>query len=308
MAAKKTPPPTFGTQLAGLVVRLVTQGRWLVVVLLFIGVLGVAWSLAWQRVRDRVLADESYQVAARDIRLTPSPPWIHSDVKTEVLRDASLDGKLSLLDDDLTKRLSSAFSLHPWVAKVHRVSKHHPSRVEVDLTYRQPVAMVEVTGGLLPIDGEGVLLPSEDFSPNEAKKYPRVARIESLPAGSVGSPWGDNHVLGAARIARVIGDRWHAFRLYRIQAPVRIGTAADVDAYTFELTTHAGTRILWGRPPGNEPTGEPSALEKIARLEQIVQNEGTLDGPAGHRTLDLRLPPQPPMRAANSRPPAKSPR
>lgn len=306
MAAKKTPPPSYGTQLAHLVVRLFTQGRWLVVAALVLGVLGVVWSLAWQRVRDRVLADGSYQVSARDIQLTPLPPWIHTDIKTEVLRDASLDGKLNLLDDELTKRLANAFSLHPWIAKVHRVSKHHPARVEVELTYRQPVAMVEVSGGLLPVDGDGVLLPSEDFSPNEAKKYPRVARIESLPSGSVGFVWGDTHVVGAAHIARVIGDRWHKLRLYRILAPQRVGAASDVDAYTFELATHAGTRVIWGRPPGNEPTGEPSALEKIAVLEQLAQSTGSLDSAAGTRTLDLRSPLMPRMRAADKRQPANT--
>ena len=39
---------------------------------------------------------------------------------------------LSILDDDLTGRIAAAFALHPWVAKVVRVTKHHPAGVDVE--------------------------------------------------------------------------------------------------------------------------------------------------------------------------------
>jgi hypothetical protein len=204
------------------------------------------------------------------------------------MRDASVDRSLSLLDDDLTKRLANAFSLHPWVARVERVSKHHPARVEVHLIYRRPVAMVEVSGGLLPIDEDGILLPSADFSPAEAKQYPRISRVESHPSGPVGTNWGDSGVSGGAKIASILGDRWKRLSLYRILAPVHTIADEYVDRYTYELTTHAGTRLLWGRPPGNEPTGEPKASEKVAQLEAILQRDGSLDGNAGPRIIDLR--------------------
>src|SRR5690606_21763453 len=163
------------------------------------------------------------------------PAWIHTDIKTEVIRDASLDGALSILDDGLTRRIANAFELHPWVARVHRVSKRHPARVEVDLVYRQPVAMVAVSGGLWPVDADGTLLPSEDFSPAEARKYPRIARVESHPANPAGKNWGDVHVVGAAQIARALAPHWQNLKLYRVLAPVRGLGTRDVDGYTYEL-------------------------------------------------------------------------
>lgn len=286
MSAKKSKPaPSSG--LFSMLVSMISRGRWFVVAALFLVVAAVGWRLAWNRVRGHVLTDRDYQLSPRDIVLSPLPPWIHTDLKTEVIRDASLDASLSILDEDLTKRLANAFSLHPWIARVNRVSKHHPARVEVDLLYRQPVAMVEVSGGLLPIDGEGTLLPSEDFSPAEAKKYPRVARIQTHPIGPVGTNWGDVSVAGAAQIAKLLDDRWLKLKLYRVLAPVR-GGSHDVDGYTYELLTHAGTRIIWGRPPGSEPTGELPALDKIALLERVVVEDGSLDGRGGPRLIDLR--------------------
>jgi hypothetical protein len=236
-----------------------------------------------------VLTDDDYRVTPEKIVIGDLPAWIHCDLKAEVMRDASLERSLSLLDEDLTKRLANAFSLHPWVARVDRVSKHHPARVEVHLTFRRPVAMVEVSGGLLPIDEVGILLPSADFSPAEAKQYPRISRVESHPSGPVGANWGDANVSGGAKIASILADRWKKLRLYRILAPTHTIADEYTDRFTYELITHAGTRLLWGRPPGSEPTGELKAGEKVARLEQILQREGSLDGTSGPQIIDLRV-------------------
>ena len=51
----------------------------------------------------------------RQIQITPPPAWIHSDVKTEVIRDAGLPVELSILDERLFDRLKQAFALHPWI-------------------------------------------------------------------------------------------------------------------------------------------------------------------------------------------------
>src|SRR5262249_34662295 len=152
--------------------------------------------------------------------MTELPPWIHTEVKvfkSNVLRDAGLDGELSLLDKELTVRMAQAFAMHPWVAKVTRVSKQSSSGVMVEIVYRRPVAMVVRPGpGLLPVDAEGVVLPTEDFSPVEAQGYLRIAEITTSPAGQIGSRWGDLHVTGAAQIAAVLLDDWQKLKLYQI--------------------------------------------------------------------------------------------
>ena len=164
---------------------------------------GMAYAV-WQQVRGHVLSSAQYQIDPANILITPLPAWIRSDVKDEVIRQASLDEPLSLLDRDLTVRMASAFAAHPWIAHVERVSKRFPSGVEVVVTYRRPVAMVEVADGALPVDAEGVVLPTGDFKPGEADHYPRIGEIHTSPAGLIGSHWGDTAVTGAAEIAR----RW----------------------------------------------------------------------------------------------------
>lgn len=256
----------------------------------------IAWAITWEKVRSRVLASPEYWLKLQDVEITPLPEWIHTDVRAEVFRDASLDRSLSITDDDLTDRIANAFKLHPWVAEVQRVCKYHPAHVKVDLVYYRPVLMVQVPGGLLPVDINGVLLPTGDFSPLEAGRYPRLVGIDSVPVGPPGERWGDARVVGAAGIAAAFGSAWQRLGLERIVAGNMVSVGRHREE-TYELFTPAGTRVLWGRAPTTDMPGELSAEEKVARLEKYAAENGSLDGPSGPREHDVRQ-----LQAVNSAP------
>jgi hypothetical protein len=254
----------------------------------------VAAILVWRHVAPHVRASRQYALTLDQVYVTPPPPWIHSDVRAEVFRSASLDPPLSMLQDGLADRIRKAFAMHPWVAgvgEVTMVSRHPPARVDVELVYRQPVCMVEVPDGLLPVDAEGVLLPHGDldFSPIEKQSYPCLAGIDTRPMRPEGQPWGDGRVLDGAQIAAAFGPAWQQLKLSRIQ-PSPASLAAREP--TYELFSRAGTRIIWGLPPGTKVLGEPSPAEKIARLQQYAADHGGLDTQGSPMTLDLpALPP-----------------
>ena len=84
--------------------------------------------------------------------------------------------------------------------------------------------MVVVPGpALLPVDGDGVLLPTADFSPQEAQHYPRIAEIKTSALGPVGTRWGDTHVTGGARIAAALLNDWESLKLFQIVPGERTG-------------------------------------------------------------------------------------
>jgi hypothetical protein len=56
----------------------------------------------------------------------------------------------------------------------------------------------------------------------------------------------------------------------------------------FELFTRSGTRIVWGLAPGSNAAGELPATEKVARLQQYLDEHKTLEGPSGPQELDVR--------------------
>jgi hypothetical protein len=234
----------------------------------------------WRKFSGEIVANHGpqYLLEASGIELSPAPPWIKADVRAEVYFDSGWDKqKPSILEPDLTIRVAQAFEQHTWVAKVTRVTKHHPARVVVELKYRRPAAMVEVDyhgqSGLLPVDTEGVLLPPDDFVPEDAKNYPRIAVDYTGPSGSVGTPWGDARVEAAARIAARLTDVWRECGLYRIVVEAAT-QPASVLAPSFSLTTRNKSRIVWGHAPGQEAAGEATFEQKLARLKNHTQQPG----------------------------------
>ena len=251
--------------------------------LIILGLIG-GWYLVWNEVGDYVLSSESYLVTSQRVEIiTAAPEWIDTDIRAEVFRNASLDRPLSIMDDDLTQRIANAFSLHPWVAKVCRVTKHHPAQVQVELVYRRPVCMVEVPGGAFPVDVRGVLLPVDDFSPSEAGRYPRLVGVDTVPVGTVGECWGDVRVVGGAEIAAALGEVWEEFRLAAI-----IPSAPSADDLIYMLRTRGGSQIRWGPAPSSAPPGELSPADKVARLQGYFANYGTLEGHDASQVLDIR--------------------
>ncbi|HUT09414.1 MAG TPA: hypothetical protein VMY42_02870 [Thermoguttaceae bacterium] len=263
-------------------------GRTATLMVLLIAVLLGGWCAAWSRVRDYVLSSDDYTVTPEQLEITPLPKWIHSDIPAEVFRNASLDGPLSIMDDDLTKRIAEAFASHPWVAKVHRVTKRHPACVQVELDYRRPVCMVQLAGRLLPVDARGVLLPPGDFSPVEISRYLRLIDVHTTPMGTVGECWGDARVIGGAAVAAALEDVQEELNLSHIVPcdPLRAGFAEEC---TYTLVTRGGAKVSWGRAPGTRAPGEPTPKEKIARLKEYAAKHGTLDGRGAPQELDVNL-------------------
>ncbi len=232
-----------------------------------------AWAAAWITVRDRVASQNDYYLTADQIDLTPPPPWIHSNVKAEVLRDASLDRPLSLLEDDLARRIYEALPLHPWIARVERVSKRYPARMIVDVVYRRPVCMVEVYDagvcrGVHPVDVESVVLPTADFSPIDAARFPLLRGIDTQPS-QPGAPWGDDRVLEGSRLAAALSDAWMELQLASLAPLPRPDELVD-EPYRYELLTRSGVRVLWGLPPTASAADKTLLEAKIARLRQSL--------------------------------------
>lgn len=260
--------------------------RWAMLALLIAAMLGGAWHAVWQMVSDQVTESDHYRITFEDIEISPLPAWIRADVRAEVVRDAGLESPLSLLDAELAGRLHRAFALHPWVAHVNRVVKLPAGKVQIDLVYRRPVCMVEVPGGLFPVDDHGVLLPSADFSPQEASRYPRVAGINPATAGPVGTKWPDPRVIGASGIAKTLLDVWVPWELGRIEPAAASASNPVVEDPGYVVFTTQGTRIFWGSAPGGETAGEGTADAKLAQLKRHLAEHGTLD--TGDHDLDLR--------------------
>jgi hypothetical protein len=281
-ASKKVAPPTVipGGRLWRTIIG---PGRKPVAAIVMLGALGAGWWFLWNGVRQRVLTKDEYRLSLERIEISPLPPWVQADIKRRVIDDANLDGATSALDPDLAPRLAQAFRLHPGVAKVEQVSVRYPATIVARLIYREPVMMVETIDGLVPVDKEGVVLPKDDFSPAEARTYPRMINVRDPLRSAEGARWGDVDVANAAKIAALLRPHWQKLKLDHIAAPRSASPGKD----HYQLFTRGGTQIIWGSPPGSEQPGEMTAEAKLARLSAYAAEHGSLDAEGGRQSIDL---------------------
>ncbi len=202
------------------------SGRSLLGVAILLIVLLVAVVVGWQKWGGLIGRGPQYTLTADSFEVTLQPSWIQSDVKAEVIRDGQLEN-LSALDPDLTKQVVQAFELNAWVSKVLWAGKrsgNNGPRVIVELKYREPIAMVwgldpEFEGdSFYPVDTEGVVLPTDEFSRSQTADYLRVHVGNVRPVGAVGTAYGDLGVAGSVAVATLIGEDWEALGLEWIVA------------------------------------------------------------------------------------------
>lgn len=255
---------------------------------------GVAGRKLWDGMHASLAQSPRYQITAETIRVTPeaAPPWIRTDVKTQVLRDSGIAGSLSLLDKPATihQRLVDAFELHPWVRRVERVVLASPTRIDVELEYREPVAVAMVKAGeateMVPVDREAVRLPGSELTDVELAYLPRITGIEDRPL--VGEAWSDIRMQGAAALAAHLRNVWEQYSLVDIVPSPYPDVQRSHRFYTYDMRTSGGTIIRWGAAPGFSPPGENSFEEKLTRLSRYIQQNGPLESIDSPQALDVR--------------------
>lgn len=226
-----------------------------------------AGRVAWEQLGEAVVRDEDSLLTADRIEVIGIPPWITTDLKWQALRNASLDMPLPLDAPDLERRLARAFDMHPWVSQVEHVDTSHPAAAVIRVICREPVAMVRVEGGLLAVDRETILLPSDDFTAESAAKYPVVDGVSTSPRGPVGSPWGDPTVSEAVSLITTLKPEADTFGLVECRP---VSKESGVGNW-WELVGSDQIVVLFGSAPGKASPGEPSAAHKIARFGELAR-------------------------------------
>ncbi len=237
---------------------------------------------------DRAL----YSLRVENLVVTPKPEWIKSDIVAEVFNSHNL-ASVSLLDPHANASIAQAFEQHNWVKTSARVTKSSGGRVRVDLIYRSPLAFIWTPStphgeGFYPVDEEGYILPTKDFSESDVENSFVIA-IEDLQlpprTGDVAMPFRDPRVNEALLLCRYLQP--HRAQLQIQQVVVgEDPRSAGPSPFVMKLVTRDNLDLIWGHAPDRESVGEPPAESKLARLADwlpLARNS------ARRETLDLRL-------------------
>jgi hypothetical protein len=253
-----------------------------VVLLLAFGVKAI-----WRQAAPIVAERDRYLIPAERITISKPPEWLVADVRQQVVHASGLDKRLSVLDGNVFEAVKHAFALHPWVKSVDRVAKKFPPGVHVELTYREPLAVVETARGeLLPVDVGGSHLPAEDVPLIRRKYLPRIIGIVGQPP--VGQRWEDPRLQGAVEIVMSLGEQWEPLHLASITPRARPEISGEQQYFVYDLVTRGGTQIIWGASPHARAPGEAKFVEKLERLQRCVEEYGPLDSVKAPGRVDVR--------------------
>jgi hypothetical protein len=247
----------------------------------------VASQFYWDRLQlSVVVPDKEFLISEETIKINQPETWIgHSPealIKTEFLSRPR-----SLLEPNLVGELAGYLKSWPFVESIESIVKSKQG-VNVKLTYRQPVAIVEWKTAQQVnrryVDRSGQVLPLAFNLPQEASNQLAIINVPDPKTSNLidWSIWPDSRIVDAAKIAQAIGSELQTLGFRRI-VTFRHGRQSNEP---FELWTRAGGKVIWSDDPTND---SPAVIEQ--RLNQIkswVEANGTLDQLAGWKKIDVR--------------------
>ncbi len=178
--------------------------------------------------------------------------------------------------DELCASIAQRLNEVAWVKKVNRVHRFSDGRVEIDCSYRAPVAMVRTTGGMLLVDDEGVLLPG------------RYARdIDLLAIEGVGTPppdpgqrWDAPELRAGLDLVQIFEKERFASQITGVSVSNYRGRQDRRAAHIELATDREGSRIIWGSAPGEE-IEENTLEQKVKLLRSNFHRFGRVDANRG---------------------------
>jgi hypothetical protein len=234
-------------------------------------------------------------VDARRFQLTPDRIAVNlpgglvgTDVKNEFFR--RLMSPPNLLATELVPAAARAFEQIPWVEYVNSIEKV-PAGLKVDLTYRTPVAVIDVRETPpFTIDKFGFVIDESMLDQDLRKTLLRIAvpHLNRSRIPETWQRWEDNRIRGAASIAALLKDQNVALGLYWIVS-FQVDDSGKSAGQLFELWPAGhGAKIIWGIPSETASHREASPEQKISAIREFVLKVGPLDSQDGNKKIDVR--------------------
>jgi hypothetical protein len=240
-----------------------------VVPLLVLGYLG------WYFYGAEHLDQAFYSMKEEHLTVTPQPAWVKANVAEEVFRSRRLD-RISLLDPKANATIAQAFETHAWVKSTSRVTKSAGGNVAIDLVYRQPVAMIYCAPpqeGFLPVDADAILLPVDDFSPEEVYNYFLIIAGGDPPAATeCGMVYGSSLVAETLKLCQFLEDSRVALGLQNVLVHEEERVTGR-GRLRITLETKDGYVVHWGHIPHAELPGESQPEEKLALMTRWLTQQ-----------------------------------
>lgn len=252
-------------------------------VLLACGLVG-GTVLGWKRLEDGLSGyAKEHQVLPREVDqvvLVDMPLWMTPKLQRDMRAIVAVEISGNPLDNTGLQNAVRSLAANPWVKQVDHVRRLTDGTVEVNATFREPVAKVETSDGYILVDIEGVRLPVQ-YTPAEARRLvlPALVGVKTPPARE-GKPWPSEELQAGLKLVKLLQAEPY---LSQVEA-FDVSERDPRGRIRLKLLTRNGM-VRWGLPPGEEKSIETDAKTKKTWLAQIYKSRGLID--AGGKVVDV---------------------
>lgn len=272
--------------------RVILQG---VAVFLVLILAGVGWYFLQRHVDRRV----TFSTVPPRVVLLSRPPWMSDALAGHIISLAQPQGAHSAFDHQMLVDIHAALRASEWVKDVRAVRRAFNEKpgdtIEIDCTFRAPMALVKWGDYFWEVDAEGYLLPEHFLSAD-------VPRVMLSTTGSVnlriiegvkrsppmsGALWLGEDLAAGLGMVRLLYGQPFAEEILKVNVNNFAGRVNAREAQVVLVTRHA-TEVRWGRPAGAKDFFvEIPPAKKLDNLRKIVQQFGRVD--AGQEWIDIRF-------------------
>lgn len=231
--------------------------------------------------------DRPFLVDPAWLAVESGPAWFSGAVVDAMARDLAELTPTQLRDDAEVAALIDAVAHgNGWIRRVERVAKRYPNQLELDVSLRDPVALVESDDGLVLIDAECVIVAPAATSGEYLARRPLplvhlATRLRhATPGRVVRDPALEHGLQVALEIAPYREDlerRGLALDVIDVTAKERSGGHSLTDV---EIYTRDGLVLEWGRARAHPDFGalEPDPDAKVRGLLRVAARYPELAG------------------------------
>src|SRR5688572_20140416 len=245
--------------------------------------------------------ERAFLVDPAHLELASAPAWFDGPIEENLRAALAALAPAPLRDDDdVSELLNSLAGASGWIRSLDRVEKRYPNRLEIEVTLRRPVALLETEDELVLVDAEGVVVApaAEAGRFLERHELPLVHGPRPLADGTPGTIVRDRWLEEGLRVALelaphrgTLADRMLHLDVIDVSAqasPSRSESQHGGALTEVELWTREGIAIEWGRSSTHPQFG---ALElppdaKVRALLRVAAKHPEL---AGIRRIRLQF-------------------
>ncbi len=217
------------------------------------------------------------------LRWVDLPDWLALPDNRHVLD--GLTRRVNLLESDrpldagLAARLGEALAdpRTGWVKSVERVRIEPSGDVSVKCRFREPAAWVRIQQDCYLIDSHCVRLPGRYELADCAGGPLLIIEGVSERPPDVGQVWNGEDLKSGLFLSAMLADKPFRHQVSGIILANHDGRLDRSRPHIELATDRPGSRIWWGRPPGDDFGTEITGTQKLMLLETLYRQWGRID-------------------------------